>query len=260
MIRDYKISDSQRPVRPARSSALGLMGLALLLAAPLAAADHVPPGIQVIYVHPQLNVDKLPGTKVYSDQDIAQATELAKLGDAEAQANLGVMLTTRGKFKEAASWYKQAADAGIATAAYNLGTLYYNGQGFPQDYTTARHWFEIAARRNDPYAQFQLGTMAGDGKGVDADPKAEMAWYIKAAEQGLPAAQYNLAVMYHNAEGVQTQDDVTAYAWLLLAQRGGLDIADAKPVVTDGMTPEQMESAEKLSRTLYVSPDGYTRQ
>jgi hypothetical protein len=253
MIRDRKISDSYRP------ALFSLIGLSLLLAAPLAVADHVPPGIQVIYVHPHLNVDKLPGTKVYSDQDIDQASELAKLGDAEAEANLGVMLTTRGKYQEAARWYKQAADAGIATAAYNLGTLYYNGQGFPQDYATARHWFEIAARRNDPYAQFQLGTMAGDGKGVDQDPQAEMRWYTKAAEQGLPAAQYNLAVMYHNAEGME-QDDVKAYAWLLLAQRGGVDISDAKPVVTDGMTPEQMESAEKLSRTLYVAPDGYRRQ
>jgi len=253
MIRDHKISDSYRP------ALLSLLGLSLLLAAPLAAADHVPPGIEVIYVHPQLNVDKLPGTKVYSDQDIDQATELAKLGDAEAEANLGVMLTTRGKYQEAAKWYKQAADSGIATAAYNLGTLYFNGQGFPQDYATARHWFEIAARRNDPYAQFQLGSMAGDGKGMDQDVQSEMRWYTKAAEQGLPAAQYNLAVMYHNAEGTE-QDDVKAYAWLLLAQRGGVDINDAKPIVTDGMTPEQMESAEKLSRTLYVAPDGYRRQ
>ena len=245
MIRDSKTrSDSYRPVL------LSLLGLSLLLAAPLAAADHVPPGIQVIYVHPHLNVDKVPGTKVYSDQDIDQATELA---------NLGVMLTTRGKYQEAARWYKQAADSGIATAAYNLGTLYFNGQGFPQDYGTARHWFELAATRNDPYAQFQLGTMAGDGKGMDADPKVEMRWYRKAADQGLAAAQYDLAVMYHNAEGVD-QDDVTAYAWLLLAERGGVDISDAKPVITDGMTPEQMQSAEKLSHSLYVSPDGYARQ
>ncbi len=255
MIRDHRISDSYRP------TALILAGLALLLAAPLAAQaeDHVPPGVHIIYVRTPAYVDKLPGNTVYSDTDIEAATELAKIGDAEAQANLGVMLTTRGKFKEAASWYKQAADMGIGTAAYNLGTLYYNGQGFPQDYATAQHWFEIAAKRNDPYAQFQLGMMYGAGKGVSADPVTEMRWYTKAAGQGLPAAQYNLAVMYHNAEGVD-QDDVKAYAWLLVAQRAGVDVADAKPVITDGMTPEQMQSAEKLSRTLYIAPDAYTKQ
>jgi TPR repeat protein len=256
MIRDSQIhSDSYRPML------LGLVGLALLLVAPLAVGDdHTPPGVKVIYVHPPATIDKLPGNTIYSDQDIDQATELARLGDAEAQANLGVMLTTRGKYQEAAGWYKQAADMGIGTAAYNLGTLYYNGQGFPQDYATALHWFQLAAQRNDPYAEFQLGIMAGDGKGLDANVNAEMQWYKKAAEQGLPAAQYNLAVMYHNAEGVDKQDDVTAYAWLLLAQRGGVDISEAKPVITDGMTPEQMQAAERLSRTLYVAPDAYKRQ
>jgi len=254
MTRDTHHSDSYRP------ALLGLFGLSLLLAAPLACAeDHLPPGIQVIYIRPPAYVDKIPGNTTYSDADIAGALELAKLGDAEAQANLGVMLTTRNKYTEAALWYHRAANMGIATAAYNLGTLYYNGQGFPQDYAQARHWFEEAAKRNDPYAEFQLGMMYGNGKGVDTDPAAELRWYTKAAEQGLPAAQYNLAVMYHNAEGVD-QDDVKAYAWLLLAQRGGVDVAEAKSVITDGMTPEQMHAAEALSRSLYVATDAYTRQ
>lgn len=252
MIREHKTGfDSYRP------AVLGLIGLVSLLAAPLAVADdHTPPGVRVIYIHPPASIDKIPGNTLYSDQDIAQATELAKLGDAEAQANLGVMLTTKGKYQEAAGWYKQAADMGLGTAAYNLGTLYYNGQGFPQDYDKARHWFELGAARNDPYAQFQLGIMAGDGKGMPQDVNTEMRWYLKAAQQGLPAAQYNLSVMYHNGEG-SAQDDVTAYAWLLLAQRGGVDISEAKPIITDGMTPEQTQAAEKLSRTLYVSPDAY---
>ena len=255
MIREHQtFSDSYRP------AVLGLLGLLLLAAAPLAGADdHTPPGIKVIYFHHQAFVETIPGDKVYSNQDIDQATELARLGDVEAQANLGVMLTSRGRFQEAASWYKQAADMGLGTAAYNLGTLYYNGQGFPKDYAKARHWFEVGAARNDPYAQFQLGTMAGAGKGMDQDVNTEMRWFLKAAQQGLPAAQYNLAVMYHNGEG-SAQDDVTAYAWLLLAQRGGVDISEAKPVITDGMTPEQTQAAEKLSRTLYVSPDAYKQQ
>jgi hypothetical protein len=97
------------------------------------------------------------------------------------------------------------------------------------------------------------------GRGVDASPEKEMYWYNKAAGQGLAAAQYNLAVIYHNAEGVQ-QDDVRAYAWLLLAERGGVDVSEAKPIVTDGMTPEQMHSAEALSRSLYVASDKSLRE
>ncbi|HEV2333767.1 MAG TPA: tetratricopeptide repeat protein [Gammaproteobacteria bacterium] len=250
MIRDFKIfPDSCKPVL------LGLLALGSLSVGPAALADHLPPGIEVIYVNPSgPTVGRSPGASSYSDSDIAQATELAKLGDAEAQANLGVMLATRGKYQEAANWYKQAAEAGLSAAAYNLGTLYYNGQGFQQDYTKALYWFRQAASRNDPYAQFQLGMMYDLGRGVDANTEQEMYWYEKAARQGLPAAQYNLGVIYHNAEGVP-QDDVKAYAWLLLAQRGGVDVSEALPVVTDGMSQEQMRQAADLSRTLYVAPE-----
>jgi TPR repeat protein len=242
-----------------RDAWLSALGLLLLPLAPATwASDHLPPGVEVIYVRPPAYLDKLPGNTVYTDADVDQATELAKIGDAEAEANLGVMLSSRGDYKNAALWYKRAADVGIATAAYNLGTLYFNGQGFPQDYTAARHWFELAAKRNDPYAEFQLGSMYDSGKGVDKDVKQEMYWYNKAARQGLAAAQYNLAVIYHNAEGVD-QDDVQAYAWLLLAQRGGVDIAEAKGVITQDMTADQQRAAETLSRTLYVVPDASVR-
>ena len=248
MTRDsWILSDSFKP------ALLGLLGLLSLLAAPLAMSDHLPPGIKVIFVRPPAYADKYPGKDtVYTDDDIAQAEELAKLGDAEAQANLGVMLQSRGKFTEAADWYKRAASMGISAAAYNLGTLYYNGQGFPQDYAQALKWFQLAAKRNDPYAQFQLGMMYDMGRGVETNTDEEMRWYTKAAKQGLPAAQYNLAVMYHNGEGAGV-DDVQAYAWLLVAARGGVDISEAKPVILENLSADQVHQAEALSRTLYVA-------
>ena len=248
MTRDSRILSHS--IKPAL---LGLLGLLSLLAAPLAMSDHLPPGIKVIFVRPPAYADKYPGKDtVYSDADVDQAEELAKLGDAEAQANLGVMLQSRGKFTEAAQWYKRAASMGISAAAYNLGTLYYNGQGFQQDYAEALRWFRLAAKRNDPYAQFQLGMMYDMGRGVDPDPAEEMRWYTKAAKQGLPAAQYNLAVMYHNGEGAAS-DDVQAYAWLLVAARGGVDISEAKSVILENLSPEQVRAAEAMSRSLYVA-------
>lgn len=38
--------------------------------------------------------------------------------------------------EEAAQWYLKAADQGHAVAQNNLASLYWNGQGVPQDYTT----------------------------------------------------------------------------------------------------------------------------
>ena len=42
-------------------------------------------------------------------------------------------------------------------AQYNLGVMYENGQGVPQDYKTAVKWYRLAAEQGDAGAQFNLG-------------------------------------------------------------------------------------------------------
>jgi uncharacterized protein len=227
-----------------------IIGTAFIAFCSMAVADHVPPGIQVIRFRvPPDYLEKPAGSDVYSKKDIQSAMELAKLGDAEAQSNLGVMYASRGEYEKAAYWYKQAADAGLDTAALNLGALYFNGQGFQQDYIKAHSLFVQAAKRGNKYAEFQLGMTYYTGQGVEKDPVKETYWYDKAARQGLPAAQYNLAVNYYNGEGVP-QDKVKAYAWMLLAKKGGLDTQEALTIMAQGMTAAQIQSAESLSRSL----------
>ncbi|WP_140414196.1 tetratricopeptide repeat protein, partial [Bathymodiolus platifrons methanotrophic gill symbiont] len=47
--------------------------------------------------------------------------------------------------KEAVKWFSKAARQGHASAQYNLGLMYANGQGIPQDYVMAHKYFNIAA-------------------------------------------------------------------------------------------------------------------
>ena len=47
-------------------------------------------------------------------------------------------------YAEAVRWYKLAAAQGDAVAQFNLGFLYYSGQGVVQDYTRAHMWFNLA--------------------------------------------------------------------------------------------------------------------
>jgi len=58
---------------------------------------------------------------------------------------------------EAAKWYAKAADLGDATAQGTLGTLYFFGQGVPQNYLEAYFWLDLAARqpgtKQQQYAQ-----------------------------------------------------------------------------------------------------------
>jgi TPR repeat protein len=53
-------------------------------------------------------------------------------------------------YKEAAHWYRLAAEQGHRDAAFNLGGLCAAGRGVPQDYVEAHKWFGIAAAAGDP--------------------------------------------------------------------------------------------------------------
>lgn len=79
---------------------------------------------------------------------------LAQQGNAEAQANLGLMYQ-RGEgvpqdYAEAVSWYRKAAEQGFAQAQANLGGMYLLGEGVPQDFVSAHMWFNLASGHGDP--------------------------------------------------------------------------------------------------------------
>ena len=42
-------------------------------------------------------------------------------------------------------WYTLAAEQGDADAQYNLGVMYENGDGVPQDYVRAHMWVNLGA-------------------------------------------------------------------------------------------------------------------
>jgi hypothetical protein len=75
----------------------------------------------------------------------------AEVGDAEALYDLGVMYANgRGVPEddaEAVRWYRLAADQGNAMAQALLGARYWTGQGVPQDYVQAHMWYNLAATR-----------------------------------------------------------------------------------------------------------------
>jgi TPR repeat protein len=120
----------------------GLVGLALLLAAPASGQD----------------LQK--GVEAYERGDVAAALRewrpLAEQGDATAQHILGVMydfgLSVPQDYAEAMKWYRLAAEQGFAAAQYNIGLMYENGQGVLQDNVQAHMWFSLAAMQSDAEA------------------------------------------------------------------------------------------------------------
>jgi hypothetical protein len=103
--------------------------------------------------------------------------------------------------------YRLAADQGDPKSEYNLGDIYYHGQGVHQDYTEAFHWFSSAADQGDPEAQYALGYMYYHGQAVAKNYSEAMRWYRNAADRGQPKAQYDLGSMYYYGQGVPKDYD-----------------------------------------------------
>jgi TPR repeat protein len=86
----------------------------------------------------------------------------------------------------AVSELKPLAEQGNAEAQFNLGSLYYQGWGVPQDYREAARWLRKAAEQGHGFAQATLGTIYAEGlQGViEKDPPQALMWFILAAAQG----------------------------------------------------------------------------
>lgn len=57
----------------------------------------------------------------------------------------------RGDYATALRFFRPLAEKGNADAQFNLGYMYANGQGVPQDYVQAHMWVNLAAsRETDP--------------------------------------------------------------------------------------------------------------
>jgi hypothetical protein len=180
------------------------------------------------------------GGRAYRQGDYATAYAeffpLAVAGNASAQYNLGKMYAD-GKgvpqdFAQAAQWFRQAADQGVEDAQYYLGNLYALGQGVPQDFAQAAQWFRQAADQGHAGAQLLLGRMYVMGEGVPENYALAVYWFRQAAEQGNALALYALGLMYENGHGVP-QDAAQAYFWYNLAATRYPSGADRERAVQD---------------------------
>ena len=123
------------------------------------------------------------------------------------------------------------------------------------DYAAAYRLIKPLAEQGNAKAQFNLGLMYKEGEGVPQDYTETMKWYRKAAEQDLADAQYFLGAMYGKGQGVP-QDNVLAYMWLTLAasrfsasegKKRGMAVMSGE-VIAARMTPEEIAEAERLAR------------
>jgi uncharacterized protein len=166
------------------------------------------------------------GMSAYNKGDYSTAYNMlkpiAEQGDASAQFNLGLLyLDGKGlpqDYTEAAGWFRRAAEQGDAGAQNNLGTFYSQGLGVVQDYAEAARWYRKAAEQGYAAAQNSLGNMYIDGKGVYSNWQEAIKLYRASAKQGNSTAQYNLGIhLLDSAFGINEPE---ARQWLKIAAQG----------------------------------------
>jgi TPR repeat protein len=108
------------------------------------------------------------------------------------------------------------ATSGDARSQVLVGESFAAGNGGAHDYKQAADWYRKAADQRDASGEVHLAALYRDGKGVAQDMKQAADWYSKAAEQGDSSAQGTIGVLYAMGQGVP-RDDMEAYYWLDLA-------------------------------------------
>ena len=129
----------------------------------------------------------------------------------------GLKAAQAGDFQTALKEWKPLADQGDADAQYNLGLMYADGEGVPEDDAEAARWYRLAADQGDAFAQHNLGVMYADGRGV-------------------------------------LQDNVTAHMWFNIAgANGDEDGRDNREKIERKMTPFYVSEAQKRARICMAS-------
>ncbi len=157
------------------------------------------------------------------EQDYAKAMEwyqkAADGGDVHAKNHISILYQEGLEQKDAVllEYYKKASGLDYVDAAYQLGNMYFTGQGVEQDYGKALKLYRNAAELGrNTNAMTRIGYMYGEGQGVKQDYEKAIEWFQKAADMGNTAAMVNIGAIYERDE-----DYVKALEWYQKASDQG---------------------------------------
>jgi TPR repeat protein len=124
--------------------------------------------------------------------ELERCRQAAERGDAEAQYHLGrqcVEGALNADPREAAKWFRLAAEQGHAGAQFELArNLCYDNDDDDDD-AEAFEWWRKAAEQGHVEAIFELADCYEVGFVVDTDPAQALEWYRLALEKGHAKAQ-----------------------------------------------------------------------
>ena len=146
--------------------------------------------------------------------------------------------------------------AGCAPANYQKGMKHYR----PDNVAAAVRELKPLAEQGNADAQFNLGSLYYQGRGVPQDYSEAVGWIRKAAEQGHVFAQTTLGSIYaEDAQGKIEKDYPQALMWFVFAAaQGDMEAMEFRDTIASRMTPTQIAEAQRLARE-FKPKDVYTK-
>ena len=120
----------------------------------------------------------------------------------EEQFKLGGEYYEKGEKQRAFEMFHKAAMQGHAVAQTNLGIMFQNGEGVPEDQAKATEWLQKAAEQGDAKAVYVLGFRYFSGEHVKKDSTESAKWLQKAADNGSIDAKFIMGTFYLHGDGV----------------------------------------------------------
>src|SRR5215471_4094648 len=122
----------------------------------------------------------LLSSRLFPQAPTSDIREAAATGSAQAQFTLAnddfrARYMTLD-YAEMLTWCRKSAAQGFAPAENQLGTMYENNIGVPQNYKRAATYYRLAANQGFAPAQYNLAALYEAGHGVHRDYKQALIW------------------------------------------------------------------------------------
>ena len=168
------------------------------------------------------------GRGVEKDRHKAAANFLkaARMGHAQAQYNLGLLLCDEGRactlgLGRSVHWFRKAAEQGYVPAFWEMGNAYREGLGVERDLTEAAAWFNRGMQAGDSSCMTFLGLMHFRGEGMAEDEETAVQLWREAADRDNSDAMLYLGVCCEKGLGGMKRSGRNAAAWYRMADYFG---------------------------------------
>ena len=156
----------------------------------------------------------------------------AQLGDPAAQMLIGEMyekgLGIKLDKKEAAYWYKFAAQNGSRDAQFSYALMLLEGKYVTKNNNEARRLMKLAADADHSVAQFNYAQMVVDARPTSRGFEIALKYYEKAASRGVADAYFAMAQIYSRSFGAIGRDETKARLMLIKAALNGVENAQVE--------------------------------